>query len=199
VSRRRLTAALVAVAAAATIAVAIAGCRNDKAARPTAATSTVPAATATTPKGRSFVVYAKPKRAQFVNHADDRARGDKLNSFNADGLPTPPNANSGKKGTRAGDNALLSLTLYSDPNLTRAVGTATYSCTFNFAQEALCDGRFELGGGTIIALGPAKLDGSETVLAVTGGTGRYAGAHGQVTSTASSAKKNTRIFRFTLV
>ena len=35
----------------------------------------------------------------------------------------------------------------------------------------------------MIAMGPAKLDGSDIVLPVTGGTGRYAGAHGQLTST----------------
>src|SRR5882757_7903112 len=119
------------------MAVAVTGCGNKtkNAVRTTAATNTVPAPTAATPR-HTFVVYAKPKRAQFVNHADDRARGDKLNSFNADTLQPPPDANTGKKGTRAGDNALISLTLYSDRNLTRVVGTATYSCTFNFAQEA---------------------------------------------------------------
>jgi hypothetical protein len=144
-------------------------------------------------------VYAKAKRARFVNHADDRERGDKLNSFNADTLQPPPDANSGKKGTRAGDNALVSLTLYADRNLTRVVGSAIYSCTFNFGQEATCDGQFSLHGGSISALGPAKLDGSQFVLAVTGGTGGYAGAHGQVTSTSSSGLKSTQIFRFELV
>ncbi len=78
-------------------------------------------------------------------------------------------------------------------------GLATYSCTFNFDQEAVCDGQFQIGAGTIIALGPAKLDARETVLAVTGGTGRYAGAHGQVTSTRATASSNTQTFRFDLV
>ena len=78
-------------------------------------------------------------------------------------------------------------------------GPPTYSCTFNFAQEAVCDGQFQIGAGTIIALGPAKLDGREIVLAVTGGTGRYAGAHGQVTSTRATGSNNTQIFRFDLV
>jgi hypothetical protein len=199
VSRRGLT-ALAAGAIAATLAVAVASCQNDKANKGgrAAGTNTVLAPTPATPR-QSFVVYAKPKRAQFVNHADDRGRGDKLKSFNAEALPTPPNANSGKKGTRAGDNALLTLTLYSDPKLTRAIGTATYSCTFNFAQEAICDGHFDVVGGTIIALGPARLDGSDIILAVTGGTGRYAGAHGQVTSTSSGAKKTTQVFHFVLV
>jgi hypothetical protein len=176
---RRLPAALAAVAIAATIA--------------------VPAAPATT-HGRSFVFYAKPTRAQFINHADDRARGDKIvNPFLADILPTPPKANAGKKGARAGDNALFSLKLYSDAKLTRPVGTANYSCTFNFAHIAICDGDFELNNGTMIAMGPANLETGNFVLPVIGGTGRYAGAHGQLTSRSSSSKTNTQIIRFQLV
>lgn len=197
IGRRGLVAGLGAVAAAA-IVVGIASCGAGKPDRSPAATRTAPAGAAATPS-RSFVVYGKPKRAQSVNHADDRARGDTLRSFNADGLPTPPSANSGKKGERAGDNALITIVLYADRNLTRVVGTATYSCTFNFDQEAVCDGQFQIGAGTIIALGPSKLDARETVLAVTGGTGRYAGAHGQVTSTRATGSDNTQTFRFDLV
>lgn len=167
-----------------------------------AAAMALPAATATT-SGRSLVLYAKQTRAQFINHADDRERGNRTNPFSGDGevLPTPPSANSGKKGARAGDNALFSLTLYASRKLTRPVGTATYSCTFNFAQEAICDAQFQLTRGSLIAMGPAKLDGSAIVLAVTGGTGRYIGAHGQVTSTSSSTKtkKATQIIRFQLL
>lgn len=176
---RRLPAALAAVAVAATMA--------------------VPAATAAT-HGRSLLLYAKPTRAQFINRADDRARGLKVNPFNADILPPPPKANSGKKGGRAGDNALFAFNLYTDPNLKRLVGTAIYSCTFNFAHEAICEADFELSHGSMIAMGPAQLDStfSQLVLPVTGGTGRYAGAHGQLTST-PSIYKNLQILQFQLV
>lgn len=195
----RAPTALGALALAAALAISVAGCGHKaKKAAATNATSTLPGPTAATPR-KSFVVYGKLRQAHFVNHADDRARGDKLKSFNAEALPTPPNANTGKKGTRAGDNALLTITLYSDRNLTRAVGSATYSCTFNFAQEATCDGRFDLGGGSLLALGPARFDGSDIVLAVTGGTGTYAGAHGQVTSTSLSGQKDAHVFSFILV
>ena len=165
----------------------------------TAAMLAVPAAQATA-KGRSLVYYAKPTRAQFINHADDRTRGLRLNPFNADVLPPPPKANTGKKGGRAGDNALFSFRLYADSSLRRLVGTAIFSCTFNFAHEAICEGDFALSHGTMIAMGPAQLDSSftEMVLPVTGGTGRYAGAHGQVTSM-PSIFKNTQIMHFELV
>jgi len=149
-------------------------------------------------KAQSFTFYAKATHAQFINHADDRARGNKANPFNAEALATPPKANKGKKGARAGDNALFSLNVYSNAALTKLVGTATYSCTFNFAQEAICEADFELNRGTMIAMGPAKLDGTPIVLAVTGGTGRYAGAHGQVTSTGSSTKTGSQVLFFQL-
>ena len=176
--RRRLLTALAVAAIAATIAA------------PLAAAST---------QGRSFVVYAKPMQAQFVNHADDRARGKILNPFDGNTLPTPPSANAGKKGARAGDTALLSFRLYSDLNLTRLIGNAIYSCTFNFAHQAVCEANFALNGGTMIAMGPANMDSSNLVLPVTGGTGRYAGAHGQLASRASGNKKNAQIIRFRLV
>ena len=176
---RGLPAALAAVAAAATLAVAAA-----------AATTHV----------RSLVFYATPTRVQFINHADDRERGLRLNPFNADILPPPPKANTGKKGGRAGDNALFAFKLYTDPSLTRLVGTAIYTCTFNFAHEAICEADFQLKGGSMIAMGPAQLDSSfsRLVLPVTGGTGRYVGAHGQLTST-PSIYKNTQIIHFQLV
>lgn len=175
---RRLPAALVAVAVAASV--------------------VVPVALATAQARRSFVFYAKPTRAQFVNHADDRARANFTNPF-ADVLPTPKNANAGKVGARAGDNALFTLKLYSDAKLTRLVGTASYSCTVNFGQQAICEGQFELGDGTMIAMGPADLKSGDLVLPVTGGTGRYAGAHGQLTSTSAGKQTNAQIVRFQLV
>jgi hypothetical protein len=179
---RRLAAALVAIAVAVTV--------------------TVPVALATPKARRSFVFYGTPTRAQFVNHADDRQRGTFTNPFNADVLPTPPNANSAKKGARAGDNALFTLKLFSDARLTRPVGTARYSCTVNFGQQAICEGQLVLRNGTMIAMGAADLRNGDLVLPVTGGTGRYAGAHGQLTSTAAgkrSSQKNTQILRFQLV
>jgi hypothetical protein len=176
---RRLPAALVAVVIGATVA--------------------VPVALGATQAPRSFVLYAKPTRSQFVSHSDDRARADFKNPFSGADIPTPPNANSGKKGARAGDNALFTLKLYSDTRLTRSVGTATYSCTVNFGQQAVCDGHFDLRNGTMLAMGPADLKTGNLTLPVTGGTGRYAGAHGQLTSRSAGTAKTTQIIRFQLV
>ena len=158
-----------------------------------------PAATqGTVGAGRSFTsTPSRRERSSSTTTTTGSAGTSRTRSIRTS-LPTPPNANSAKTGARAGDNALFSFKLYSDLKLTRPVGNAIYSCTFNFAQEAICEANFTLNGGTMIAMGPAKLDGSTIVLPVTGGTGRYAGAHGQLTSR-SSGTKNTQIIRFRLV
>lgn len=187
-SRRPLTAALAVLAAVA-----------GAAALAVPAALAAPATAAAGAKARTFVLYAKPTRAQFVNHADDRERGDIQSPFESDVLPTPPSANSSKKGARAGDKALFSFKIYSDLNLTRFVGNAIYLCVVNFAQEATCEATFELSGGTMTASGPAGLDTSRWILPVIGGTGRYGGAHGQLSSAPSGSKKNAQILRFQLV
>jgi hypothetical protein len=174
---RRLLAALVAVVIPAAMAIPV-----------------VQAAT----EARSLVVYAKPTRAQFISHSDDRERGDLGNLFQTDEAKPPPSANAGKKGGRAGDNALFSFRLFSDAKLKRPIGTAIYHCTFNFAHEAICDASFEIANGTMIAQGPADLDTAAMILPVIGGTGRYAGAHGQLTSTPTGSK-STQLIRFQLV
>ena len=163
------------------------------------ATSIYISAAAATTQARSLVLYGKVTRAQFMNHADDRARGNGLNPFNVDApLPTPAGANTRKKGTRAGDQALVSLKLYSDAHLTRPVGSVLYSCTFNFTNEALCEADFELNNGTMIAMGPADLSGG-FILPVIGGTGAYTGAHGEFTSTPTTTKKNVQAIHFLLL
>jgi hypothetical protein len=160
------------------------------------AATAVPAAHTAT-HGRSFVYYAKGTRVQFISHADDRVRGSKLNPFNADIIPPPPKT--GGKGAGPGDKAFFSLKLYSDAGLKRLIGTAIYSCTFNFAHQALCEADFALHNGTMLAMGPAKLVDTfgDLILPVVAGTGRYGDAHGQLTST-PSGRSNVQIIHFQL-
>ena len=198
--RRRLPAALTAasLAAAALVLGGCSGGSKDAVATTATVTTSTPVPSPTT-RGRSFVVYAKPTRAQFVDHNDDRKRGDFKNPFDPDLLPTPRNANSGKKGARAGDNALFSFRVYADARLTRPIGDAIFSCTFNFDEEATCEANFTLTGGSMTAMGPTMLDDSIILLPVTGGTGEYAGARGQFSSRALGTKSNTQIIRFRLL
>jgi len=128
--------------------------------------------------GHSLTIYAVATKGQYADHADDRARGVLDNPFNADeNRPT----GSGKK-TRAGDNALIALKLYSDPSFKKRIGSGTYSCTFTTAKVALCNADFELNNGSMSASGPTNFDAATFTLAVSGGTGKYLGARGQVSS-----------------
>jgi hypothetical protein len=129
---------------------------------------------------RTLTVYARATHAQFLNHADDRKRGAIKNPFNADENLPPKETKGG--GPQAGDNALYQFKLYRDSSLKQSIGTAVYSCTVGFAHEAICEADFELNGGGLFASGPASFDASQFTLAVSGGTGSFAGARGQVSS-----------------
>jgi hypothetical protein len=146
----------------------------------------------------TFGMYARPTQVQYMNHSDDRARGDVDNPFNTDSkalVPLTQKKEAGK-GPYPGDNALFSFKLYKDAALTKSIGSAVYSCTFNFDHEALCEASFQLVGGTMSGSGPADFTNPEFTLAVDGGTGKYLDARGQVSS--SPASKNAHHLEFML-
>ena len=72
-----------------------------------------------------------------------------------------------------------------------------YSCTFSFAKLALCQADFELSSGAMIASGPAHFTSTSLTFAVNGGSGKYLGARGQVSSapTAKNAHRLTFLLR----
>ncbi len=130
--------------------------------------------------------YAYATHVRFVNHADDRARGNIHNPFNADAksLVTVTKGT----GPFPGDTAQYNFKLYRDPNLKHGAGSAVYTCTFNFAHHAICTALYEVSTGTMFASGPTDFDSTQFTLAVTGGTGKYLSARGQVSS--GTAAKN---------
>lgn len=138
------------------------------------ATAVSSAASAT----RSLTIYAFATKGQYANHADDRTRGALTNPFNADA--DKPTSNG--KASRAGDNALIALKLYSDASFKKQIGSGTYSCTFTVARIALCAADFELSNGTMTASGPTNFEATTFTLAVSGETGKYLGSRGQVSS-----------------
>jgi hypothetical protein len=148
---------------------------------------------AATASRHTLTVYARVTQAQFMDHSDDRIRGNYSNPFSTDTTIPPP-----KDGTGAlpGDNALFTFKLYSDASLKNRVGTGTYSCTFNFAHRALCEANFELHSGLMIADGPVDFNSTRFTLAVTSGTGKYLGVRGQVASSPSSANVHRLSFLF---
>jgi hypothetical protein len=142
--------------------------------------------------GKSLTIYAVATHAQYTDHSDDRQRGNLANPFNADGGAFL----GGGKGSHVGDNALFSFKLYSDPGFKHPIGSASYSCTVTAGKMALCEADYELSTGALIATGPADFDSSSFTIAVSGGTGKYLGARGQVSS--APAAKNAHRLTFVL-
>jgi len=141
---------------------------------------------------RQLTVYARATQFQYVSHADDRIRGDQTNPFSLD-APLPPPQKGDGSAPAPGDNALFTFKLYSDRKLKKSVGSAAYSCTFNFAKQALCEADFALNDGTMIADGPAAFNTAQFTLAVVSGTGHYLSVRGQVTSASEVAQNVYRL------
>jgi hypothetical protein len=70
------------------------------------------------------------------------------------------------------------------------IGSLSVVCEVVLRQQLLCSGIYRLPGGTIsgVALSPQSQDSTAPVhISITGGTGRYDQASGQITSTPTSA------------
>ena len=145
---------------------------------------------------QSLTIYARATQAQYINHSDDRVRGTAKNPFNVDAKNIPPTKESGT-GTQTGDEARYGFKLYSDAALKKLIGTATYSCRFTHPKQALCEADFQLNDGAMFGSGPASFTTTTLTFVVSGGSGRYLGARGQVSSAPVAAKDAHRLV-FTL-
>jgi hypothetical protein len=135
-------------------------------------------------------LYAVATTAQFMNHADDRLRGMSTNPFNvtAKGIVIVTKGKEKGNGPFPGDNILYSFKLYGDPKLEARAGRAMFTCYYTRVKRATCDSYFELNGGVVLASGAVAFNGTRFMLSVSGGTGRYVGALGDVR--ASPAARN---------
>ncbi len=156
------------------------------------------AAAATSQK--TLTLYAVASKYQFIDHADDRARGLVKNPFNADIKQLDPKAKEYEKGhgPYPGDDALFTFKLYSDASLKQRVGSAVYECVYNFNKHAMCNADYDLSKGSLFASGPIDFNSPDFSLAVTGGTGKYLGAHGQVSDGSKVQAANTHRVDFEL-
>lgn len=165
-----------------------------------AAGVTVSSAEAATSQ-KTLTLYAVASKYQFIDHADDRARGLVKNPFNADIKQLDPKAREYEKGKGPypGDDALFTFKLYSDASLKKRVGSAVYECVYNFNKHAMCNADFDLSNGSsLFAAGPIDFNSPDFALAVTGGTGKYLGAHGQVSDGSKVQAANTHRVDFQL-
>ena len=128
---------------------------------------------------RGLTVYSVATGLQYINTADDRARGHVNNPLDSTANKLAPKS-SGSKGPFAGDIAVYALRLYANSELTRPAGTAVYTCYFNYDRHALCQAYYKLkAGGTLVASGPIDFNRSSFTIVVSGGTTKYLGVRGE--------------------
>jgi hypothetical protein len=140
-----------------------------------------------------LTIFAVPATVQFMNHADDRLRGMSTNPFNvAKSLVIVSGGVEKNNGPFPGDDVLYNFRLYSSPTQKKALGSAIFTCYYDFSKHAICNSYFELDRGLIVASGSVAFGSNNFILSITGGTDSYLGALGQVTS--RPAAKNSQRF-----
>jgi hypothetical protein len=148
----------------------------------------VASAAKATPGEKTLTIYSVATQAQFINHADDRARGEGSNPFEADTSKLVDNEKG--KGPFPGDDSLYSFNLYKNVGLTDKIGTAVYTCHYNFTKNALCVATYDVNGSTLLATGPVLFTSKSFTLAITGGTNKFFNANGEVAmSTVTKSKQ----------
>jgi hypothetical protein len=148
---------------------------------------------ASKPTKTRLVIYSLAAREEFNDHSDDRARGGANNPFG--------NFNGSQSATReagagpfAGDRAIFVFNLYSDPALKRSIGTATFACEYGFSKQGMCKAVYELKEGTLLGVGLVNFNSPTFDIAVSGGSGKYLDALGDLHATPSLKKANKLVF-----
>lgn len=132
-----------------------------------------------------LTVYSVATGLQYINTADDRARGQVNNPLDSTANKLAPKS-SGRNGPFAGDVAVYALKLYGNSALTRPAGSAVYTCYFNYDRHALCQAYYKLKGeGTLVASGPVDFKTTKFTIVVSGGTDRYLGVRGEARAVAA--------------
>jgi hypothetical protein len=146
----------------------------------------VVATSAAAAASRTVTVYSVATGVQYINTADDRARGQGNNPFDANTNKLTPKVATTGNGPFAGDVAVYALKLYGNATLKKPAGTAVITCFFNYDEHALCQAYYRLAtGGTLVASGPIDFKNTGFTIVVTGGTQAYLGVRGQVKVTAT--------------
>jgi len=145
--------------------------------------------------GSSLTLYSFAEQEQFVNNQDDRSRGEGHNPFGTYGDVSPP-VQELRNGPFPGDTTFVSFNIYATPSLKHKVGSAVFTCQYNFNKNAFCDAAFQLSGGTLIAEGSFDFDATTFTLAITGGYGSYGNITGSVAGNPSAHHAQRLSFRF---
>lgn len=139
-----------------------------------------------TPHG--LTLYTVATDVQFINTADDRARGAKNNPFSSSQNKLQPKVADKGDGPFPGDVVVFDFDLYGKLPTTKTIGSASYTCYFNYVKHALCQAYYQLAHGALTAAGPVDFSTTSFTLVVTGGTKGYLAARGQVSSAQATGK-----------
>jgi hypothetical protein len=148
-----------------------------------------------------LTVYSVATGLQYINTADDRARGKANHPLDPAATKLWPKSSGSGRGPFAGDVAIYSVKLYSNRTLKRPAGSGVYTCYFNYDRHALCRAYYKLkGGGTLVASGPIDFNASRFTIVVTGGTTKYLGVRGEAkVARAVRAPRNAQKIDFRLI
>jgi hypothetical protein len=145
-----------------------------------------------------LTIYSVATGLQYINTADDRARGQVNNPLDSTAKKLAPKSSGSRRGPFPGDVAVYALKLYSNSTLKQATGSAVYTCYFNYNLRALCQAYYQLkAGGTLVASGPIDFNTSKFTIVVTGGTKKYLGVRGEAKVVA--APHNAQKIAFELI
>ncbi len=143
----------------------------------------------------AMTIFTVASDVQFINSADDRARGAVNNPFDPATNKLRPTLAGTGEGPFPGDIIVFNFDLYGKLPAHKKIGSAAYTCYFNYTQHALCQAYYQLGHGTLTAAGPVDFKAKTFKLVVTGGTNTYLAARGQVTSMKSTGSAERVDFR----
>jgi hypothetical protein len=163
-------------------------------------TALVAAGVASTATPKTVTVYSVVKSDQFISNADDRQRGSASNPFSVDSSSASNTAAATGSGPFPGDNEIVFNQLYTGPDLQKTAGTASVACDFVFGRNAICKLTVKLKGGAAVLLGPVLWGRKSFSLAISGGTGAYRSASGelQVTPATGTGAQVAQQFKFIL-
>lgn len=110
---------------------------------------------------------------------------------------TDVTADTGPAGDSVGDVLAFANPIFNAANKTK-VGSDNGSCIRTAVGAAYeCTWTTTLSGGSLVVTGPFY-DSKDSILAITGGTGKYEGAHGQMRLHARDAKGSAYDFVFSV-
>lgn len=147
-------------------------------------------------RSRSLALYSVATAEQFRNDADDRQRGMGSNPFGRFSDTKAQDVSEGG-GPYPGDQTVFEFQIYSDRLLHQSVGSAIIVCIYNFDKNAFCNATYTIKDGAIYADGGFNFNASSFTLAISGGTGKYADALGDIEVTPSAQHAQHLEFSFT--